>query len=167
VTPKLRTLIPVVAVAVLLDQLTKWWVSVNVPQDGWITVIDGFFRITHARNTGMALGIFRDLHVSFFVIATLFALLAVVAVYREFTHDDRYAGIALGLIVGGAVGNLIDRITRGSVVDFLQFDLQIFVFPDFNVADSAITIGVCLLLLEIGATQAEQAQPQVREESEP
>jgi signal peptidase II len=156
VTPKLRTLLVTLAVVVPLDQLTKWWVSANVSQFDPLVVIPGFFQITHARNTGMALGLFREMPVIFFIVATLIALVAVVSVYRQFPTPDRHAGVSLGLIVGGAIGNLIDRVARGSVVDFLQFDLQVFIFPDFNVADSAIVIGVLLLLLEIGATDSER-----------
>jgi signal peptidase II len=114
----------------------------------------------------MALGLFREMPVLFFIAATLIALVAVVSVYRQFTAPDRHAGVSLGLIVGGAIGNLIDRVARGSVVDFLQFDLQVFIFPDFNVADSAIVIGVLLLLLEIGATDSERSSEVPREGAE-
>jgi signal peptidase II len=157
VTPKLRILLVIVALVVPLDQLTKWWVSTHVSQFDPLVIIPGFLQITYARNTGMALGLFREMPVQFFILATLVALLAVVSVYRQFATGDRHAGVSLGLIVGGAVGNLIDRVARGSVVDFMQFDLQVFIFPDFNVADSAIVIGVLLLLLEIGATDSERA----------
>jgi signal peptidase II len=156
VTPKLRTLLATLSIVVPLDQLTKWWVSTQVSPFDPVVIIPGFFQITHARNTGMALGLFRQMPVLFFIVATLVALVAVVSVYRQFSSGDRHAGVSLGLIVGGAIGNLIDRVARGSVVDFLQFDLQVFVFPDFNLADSAIVIGVLLLLLEIGATDSER-----------
>jgi signal peptidase II len=157
VTPKLRTLLATLLIVLPVDQLTKWWVSTHVSELEPLAVIPGFFHITHARNTGMALGLFREMPVLFFIAATAIALIAVVSVYRQFSAADRHAGVSLGLIVGGAFGNLIDRVARGSVVDFLQFDLKVFVFPDFNVADSAIVIGVLLLLLEIGATDSERA----------
>ena len=72
----------------------------------------------------------------------------ILSFYRGLAADDHRQAISLGLILAGALGNLIDRLTRGEVVDFLQFDFGIFIFPDFNVADSAIVIGVGLLLLE-------------------
>ena len=171
-TPKLRVLLVTMAIIVPVDQLTKGWVALNVSQFEPLSVIDGFFQITQARNTGMALGLFRELPLVFFFVATLVALAAVISVFRQFATHDRYSGLSLGLIVGGALGNLIDRVVRGYVVDFLQFDLGVFVFPDFNVADSAIVIGVALLLLEIGASHAERADETVEagvpaEEQEP
>ena len=78
---------------------------------------------------------------------------------RQVAPGDRLSASALGLIVSGALGNLIDRVARQEVVDFLQFDLGLFVFPDFNVADSAIVIGVGLLLLDVITSEAEESAP--------
>jgi signal peptidase II len=154
-SPKLRTVLAILAVVVPLDQLTKWWVSENVSPYEPIAVIDGFFRITHARNPGGALGMFQDVPVYVFIVLTLVALWLVLSFYRRIPPGDLLSATALGLILSGALGNLIDRVRQGEVVDFLQFDLGLFVFPDFNVADSAIVIGVALLLIDVVALEAE------------
>jgi signal peptidase II len=154
VTPKLRTLLLIVAVVLPLDQISKIWVSRHVSPMDPIVLIDGFFRITHARNPGMALGLFQDAPVVGFIALTLVALGLILSFFRRVPDSDVLSATALGLILAGALGNLIDRVLRGEVVDFLQFDLKLFVFPDFNFADSAIVIGVLLLLLEVVASEA-------------
>lgn len=158
-TPKLRTLLILLAVIVPLDQLTKWLVEANIPAGGYIAPIaslDGFFRVTHARNSGAALGFGQGVPVYLFVVMVCVALLLIASFFRKIEPGDRLSAVSLGLIVSGALGNLIDRITRGEVVDFLQFNLGIFVFPDFNVADSAIVIGVALLLLDVVTQETEE-----------
>ncbi len=147
-TPKLRTLGIVFGAVIPLDQLTKYWVATSVSPWEPISVIDGLFRITHSRNPGAAFGLAQNLPVWVFVGLTFVALWMILSFYRGLAADDHRQAISLGLILAGALGNLIDRLTRGEVVDFLQFDFGIFIFPDFNVADSAIVIGVGLLLLE-------------------
>jgi signal peptidase II len=157
VSPKLRTLLWLVAVIVPLDQLTKFWVSTNIAYGGHIQVIDGFFRITHARNPGAALGLAQGAPIWVFIGLTLVALLMIASFFRKVPPGDRLSAVALGLIVSGAIGNLIDRVWHREVIDFLQFDLQLFIFPDFNVADSAIVIGVALLLLDVVTQETEQS----------
>ncbi len=133
-----------------LDQTSKAWVVGNVSVFDPIPVIPGFFQITHARNTGGAFGLFQDTPVVVFVVLTLLAIGLVISFYRRVEPDDRLSAVGLGLILAGAIGNLIDRVFRGGeVVDFLQFDLGVFIFPDFNVADSAICIGIVLLLRDL------------------
>jgi signal peptidase II len=78
--------------------------------------------------------------------------------YRQLSAHDRISAIALGLILGGAIGNLIDRLLRQAVVDFLRFDFGFFTYPDFNIADSAIVIGVGCLLLRRGAWSESRGQ---------
>ena len=146
--PKLRILILLCLLVLPLDQLTKGWVVANIPRYGGIEVIEGFFRITHARNPGAAFGFAQGAPVWMFIGLTAVALGLIGSFYRKIPPGDRLSAISLGLIVAGALGNLIDRVRYGEVVDFLQFDLQLFVFPDFNVADSAIVVGVGLLLLD-------------------
>lgn len=154
---KLRMLVVLAAVIVPLDQLAKLWVAAHVSPLDPIRVIPGFFSITHARNPGAALGFFQDVHVTVFIGLTVVALVLIWSFYRQIDPDDVLSGTALGLIVSGALGNLIDRVVRGEVIDFLQFDLGLFVFPDFNVADSAIVIGVGLLLLDVVASESEES----------
>jgi signal peptidase II len=156
-SPKLRTLCWLVAVIVPLDQLTKYWVAANVPYVGAIEVIQGFFRITHARNPGAALGLAQGAPIWVFIGLTLVALAMIGSFFRKIPAHDRLSAFALGLIVSGALGNLIDRVWHREVIDFLQFDLQLFIFPDFNVADSAIVIGVALLLLDVVTQETEQS----------
>ena len=154
-TQKLRIILIVGLVVTPLDYLTKIWVETHVPVGGWINVIDGFFRLTHARNSGAALGILPELPWWVFVVLTSIALGLVVSFYRQIGADDRLSASALGLILAGAIGNLIDRVFRHEVVDFLQFDLGLFIFPDFNVADSAICVGVALLMLDFIASEGQ------------
>jgi len=161
VSPKLRIVLVLAICVVPLDQLTKlaveWYVSPYDP----VRVIPGFFSITHSRNPGAALGLFRDLlPVSVFVVLTCAALALIYSFYRSIRADDRLSATALGLIFAGAVGNLADRLWRGEVVDWAQFDLGLFIFPDFNVADSAIVIGVGLLLLDFFALGEAEEDPE-------
>ena len=148
VSPKLRIVVVLAIVIIPLDQLTKLavdsWVSPLDP----VRVIPGFFSITHSRNPGAALGLLRGVPVWVFIALTAAALALIYSFYRSIRADDRISSTALGLIFAGAVGNLVDRVWRGEVVDWAQFDLGLFIFPDFNVADSAIVIGVGLLLLD-------------------
>jgi signal peptidase II len=160
VPPKLRALATVAAVVVPLDQLTKVWVATHVSPLDPIQVIPGFFAITHARNPGMVLGLFQDVPVLVFIGFTLLALGLLVHFYRQLPPDDVLSATALGLVLAGALGNLIDRVLRGEVVDFLQFDLRVFVWPDFNLADSAIVVGVILLMLDVVASEAERGAPE-------
>lgn len=161
---KLRIVLVLAAIIIPLDQLTKMWISANVSPASPITVIPGFFRLTHARNPGIALGMFQDVHIGVLIALTVVALALVWSFYRQIEPHDRLSAAALGFIVGGAIGNFIDRVVHQAVVDFLQFDLGLFIFPDFNVADSAIVIGVGLLLLDLVLrTETEEG---VREESE-
>jgi len=159
-TPKLRTLLALMAVIVPLDQLTKSLVVTYVERGSYwapIAALDGFFRITHARNPGAALGLAQGVPVFVFVTLTIVALVMIGSFFRRIEPHDRLSAVSLGLIVSGALGNVIDRIARGGeVVDFLQFNLGLFIFPDFNVADTAISIGVALLLLDVVTHETEQ-----------
>jgi signal peptidase II len=159
-TPKVRTLLALIAVIVPLDQITKTLVVSNIERGSYwapIAALDGFFRITHARNPGGALGLAQSVPVFVFVVLALVALVMIGSFFRRIEPHDRLSAVSLGLIVSGALGNLTDRIARGGeVVDFLQFNLGLFIFPDFNVADSAITIGVVLLLLDVVTHETEE-----------
>jgi signal peptidase II len=166
-SPKLRTVLGAIAIIVPLDQLTKWWVASSIPRYGWIEVIEGFFRITHARNTGAAFGFGQGLPIWVFVALTVVALWMILRFYQQIDAQDRLSALALGLVVAGALGNLIDRVWHHEVIDFLQFNFQIFIFPDFNVADSAIVIGVGLLLLDVVTQEAEESGAGAEEPEEP
>ncbi|WP_058185828.1 signal peptidase II [Terracidiphilus gabretensis] len=135
------------------DQYTKLLVTKHVRLGGAIPVLDGIFRITHWTNEGAAFSLFADSAspnaVRWGLVAfTVFASLAVLTALIWMGHRISAATIALALILGGALGNLHDRILTGSVVDFLEVHIFSYHWPDFNIADSAVVIGACLLLLD-------------------
>jgi signal peptidase II len=138
---------------VLLDRWTKHLVATRISMYTHIQIIPGFFRITHTENTGAAFSLFAD-SPSHWKTAMLisFSLVAMIVVSILLWKQSRpltMAGIALSLILGGAVGNLWDRVASGRVVDFLLFYVKGYQWPVFNLADSAIVVGASLLVLEI------------------
>ena len=138
------------ALVVALDQASKRLVMDVLSAGPWsrrIEVIPGFFNLTLVGNTGAAWGLFKDQ--SFWLTLLAFAaLIFLFAVRRHFTSTGPMPRIALGLLLGGIAGNLVDRLTYGHVVDFLCFYLGHFQWPAFNVADSAICTGVGLYLID-------------------
>jgi signal peptidase II len=135
----------------ILDQLTKYLVTNYIPWHGTVRIIPGFFDLTNVRNPGAAFGILSGDHgvwrSVFFVGITLVAL-GVIAVLIRKAHE-RLLIVALSLVAGGAVGNLIDRIRYGEVVDFIEWYYKAYHWPTFNVADSAISVGVGLLVVDM------------------
>jgi signal peptidase II len=150
VPPKLLALLIPALLVIPIDQWTKAWVVRNIDFGGRIPVIEGFFSITHVLNRGIVFGWFQGGDVAVFIALTLLAVGLIFSFYRQLSPEDKLSATALGLILGGAMGNLIDRLVRQAVVDFLRFDFRFFTYPDFNVADSAIVIGVGFLLLRRG-----------------
>jgi signal peptidase II len=138
---------------VLLDRWTKRLVATRIALYTNIQIIPGFFRLTHTENTGAAFSLFADSPSHWKTTALIaFSLVAMVIVSGLLWKQTRalsLTGIALSLILGGAVGNLWDRLARGRVVDFLLFYIKQYQWPVFNLADSAIVIGASLLVLEI------------------
>ncbi len=131
---------------VLLDQVTKYLIGMHLELGDQIPVINGFFSISHVHNTGAAWGMFSG-HGTLLV-ALSFVMSILIVVYRErLVAGIPLNRIAVGLMLGGILGNLIDRIRLGYVVDFLHFYWKSYQFPSFNVADSAICIGVGLYIL--------------------
>jgi signal peptidase II len=159
-TPKLRIAVLAFALSLSLDFFTKQLVIRNLVFSDRIEIIEGFFYLTHVRNPGAAFGLFATWHsewrLGFFIGISLVALGIVVSFFRKLAPGDRLSALALGFISGGAVGNLIDRVWRKEVVDFLHFKLwQGYSWPDFNLADSFIVVGVALLVLELLASEGE------------
>ncbi|MEE8184998.1 MAG: signal peptidase II [Thermodesulfobacteriota bacterium] len=143
-------LIIVVPVVVLLDQITKAIISHRLNLNQTIGVIAGFFNIVYIKNPGAAFGLFRgwgSMRDIFLVIVTLLALIIIIYIYRKTT--ERLLRFSLSLIAGGAIGNLIDRVRFGEVVDFLDFYIGKYHWPAFNIADSAITVGVFIAVVEL------------------
>jgi signal peptidase II len=141
------------AAIVALDQLTKALIKSKLALHESVPVIPGFFSLTHVRNTGAAFGMLNDLEFAYkpaiMVIVALVALAAVASYALTLPLSQRVARLGLALILGGAVGNLIDRATMGFVVDFVDVYWRGVHFWAFNVADSAITVGVSLMLLDV------------------
>jgi signal peptidase II len=140
-------------VIVVLDQLTKAMVRANLPLHSSVTLLPGFVDLTHVRNTGAAFGILNAADFPFknVVIALIAAAaLVLVGVYAaSLARHQLAARTGLALIIGGAAGNLLDRIVTGSVVDFVDVYWRTYHFWAFNVADSAITVGVTIMILDL------------------
>lgn len=155
-------LLLITAVVVLLDRLSKMWIDTHVARGAFITVIPGVFRLSHVFNTGAAFSLFaeslsptvvRNCLIAFSVVAVI----VVLGMIWRMGKAVSATGIALALILGGAIGNLYDRVRFSYVVDFLEVRIIHYHWPDFNLADSAIVVGACLLLLEIFRQQPDEA----------
>jgi signal peptidase II len=147
---------------VILDRVAKWAVARNIALHDSIPVIPDFFRITHVENRGAAFGLFADSpsewKIAVLVLFSVVALVIVSALLWRNSHAMSTTGVGLALILGGAIGNLWDRLVSGKVVDFLLFYIGQYQWPAFNVADSAIVIGAGLLVIEILFTKAPAAE---------
>jgi signal peptidase II len=144
----------IAALVVVLDRATKLWIVAHISPGHAIVIIPKVFRLTHVLNTGAAFSMFessasptlvRNLLIAFSIAAVLVVLVLIWKMGRSITLSS----VALALILGGAIGNLYDRVRYEHVVDFLEVHIVHYHWPDFNVADSAIVVGACLLLLEM------------------
>ncbi len=149
---KYRWTASIVSAVLVLDQVTKYLVEKHVRMYETITVIPGFFNLTHVRNRGAAFSLLSGAPAAFrsvfFITVTLIALAVITVLIRK-THE-RLLVVAFSLIAGGAIGNnLIDRIRYGEVVDFIQWYIRSYSWPSFNIADSAISVGVALLAIDM------------------
>ena len=138
------------SIVVVLDQVNKAAIWEYVPLYHSINVIPGFFDLTHVHNPGGAFGIFaqssKGLRQFFFLALTSVAVVMIFMFYRSIPHSHSWLSFGLALIFGGALGNLIDRVRMGEVVDFLKFYIGRFQWPSFNIADSAVTVGVAIFI---------------------
>jgi signal peptidase II len=147
---------------VFLDRVSKWLVAARMDLHDSIPVLPGFFHITYVQNSGAAFGLFADSRSAWtsaiLVLFSLAALIVVSVMLWKNSHSLTVTGIGLALIMGGALGNLWDRLLYGRVVDFFDFYLGSYHWPAFNIADSAIVVGAGLLVFEIlfARTPAEQ-----------
>ena len=137
----------------ILDQVTKALILAHLPLGGSIPVIRGFFDLTHVHNPGGAFGFLAGMSAEvrslLFVAVSLVAAGLILYFYWQTPHGQRFLSVGLALIFGGAVGNLVDRMRFGIVVDFLDVYAGTLHWPAFNVADSAITVGVCIFAYHI------------------
>ena len=150
---RLHWLLLISAAVIFVDRLTKTWVTLRIPFGGAIPVVPHFLRITHWTNEGAAFSLFANTAspntvrwtlVCFTLVAALAVLVAMVYLGDRFTLTT----FALALVFAGAMGNVHDRIAYGSVVDFIEVHIFGYHWPDFNIADTAIVTGACLLLLD-------------------
>lgn len=135
-------------VAFVIDYITKKWIATNMKIGDEFSVIGDFFLITSHRNRGAAFGILQEQR-TFFIIITVVIVVGILW-YAHIMRDkgSKTLLVGLSLVLGGALGNFIDRVRFGEVVDFFKFNFGSYTFPIFNIADSAIVIGVGLILLD-------------------
>ena len=149
----------IAAVVFIADQLSKQWVLRTWPEPytGELPIIAGWLELTYIRNTGVAFGMFKGVP-QLFTVTSLLIVGAAIWLFLRHAHESNWLAVCLGLIVGGAIGNVADRIRFGYVVDFIKtFDGR---FPIFNVADSAVVVGV--LLMAVFFMYMEEQSPQRR-----
>jgi signal peptidase II len=140
-------------VVIVVDQLTKFWIDSSMVLHDSIPVIDGLFNITYVRNPGAAFGFLAGaspaFRYTFFIAVNIVAIALILSYIKKATREEYRLILALSLIMAGAVGNLIDRIRFGEVLDFLDFYIGSAHWPAFNVADSSISVGAFFLILEL------------------
>lgn len=154
----------VVLIVFVVDQAAKAWVLHSLPLYSQKEIIPGLFNLVHVRNTGVAFSFFAGSEspwrVTLLTMLPLVALGVIVYLYRETRSDEKAKRLALGLIAGGAAGNVTDRLRFGNVVDFLDFYIGPYHWPAFNVADMAVTAGAALLLFCV--LRQEKSRPPAR-----
>ena len=150
-TPKHLILAIVTPVILVLDQATKLYVDRVMDLHQSITVIEHFFTITYVRNKGAAFSFLADFRyrLPFFVLVSLIAIIVLLVAFRKLRPEQKFTAFCLSLIFSGAIGNLIDRVRLGEVIDFIYVHWYNHYWPAFNVADSAICVGVFLLALDM------------------
>lgn len=136
------------AIILILDQVSKFIICRIILPGGSFPVIENIFHLTHVQNQGAAFGLFPN-QTLFFISITLLTVLLILFFHQRISKKGSSFSCALGLILGGALGNLIDRIRLKAVIDFLDFSLKGHHWPSFNIADSAITIGAIILLFSV------------------
>jgi signal peptidase II len=144
-------LIAVSAIVLAIDQATKIYVDRSMDLHSSITVVENFFNITYLRNKGAAFGVLAhsSYRLPFFVLVSLVAVVVIIVVFYRLRPDQKFTAFPLSLIFSGAVGNLIDRVRLGEVIDFLDVHWYSHHWPAFNIADSAICVGVFLLAIDM------------------
>ena len=148
--------------ALVLDRITKWQVQRRIELHDSISVVPGFFRLAHLENPGAAFGIFADtptpLKLGLLIALSTIALVVVSILLWKSSHALSSTSIGLALILGGAIGNLWDRLLHHRVTDFLLFYYHQYEWPAFNLADSAIVVGATLLVLDLLFSKSSQEE---------
>ena len=172
--PSGRLTVGLAVTVLVLDQVTKGLVREYLPLHSSVSLIDGFLDLTHVRNTGAAFGFLNAVDIPFkpalMTAIALVALIAIAIYTSRATSQEPLSRLGLALILGGAIGNLIDRVTLGYVVDFIDWHLRGYdpswTFPTFNIADSAVVCGGALILIFGGKAKADAEEPQEGDEKE-
>jgi signal peptidase II len=146
---------------VVLDQMTKRMAEDRLRGQRSVPLLDDILRLTYVENRGAAFGLLQD-QTTFFVLVGLLVIGVIAMSYRYLPRSGFMLHLALGLMLGGAIGNLVDRVRQGYVVDFVDFGYRANWWPVFNVADSAIVIGVALMALNALSPTTEQQSPASR-----
>ncbi len=148
---KYKIFIPVAALVLIIDQATKLFIAGTMQLYSSVVVIRNFFTITYIRNKGAAFSMLAgsDYRIPILTLVSIIAMVAIIIFFRKLRRDQRFTAFCLSLIFGGALGNLIDRIRLGEVIDFLSVHWYELYWPAFNVADSAICVGVFLLAVDM------------------
>lgn len=145
---KAKLVVGLLITIIFLDQLTKWLIDRTMPLYRSVPIIDGFFNLTYIRNTGAAFGILAGsgatFRLPFLMLFSLLAIGFILVMLRRLPERETGLISALAFILGGAIGNLIDRFAYGEVIDFLDFYWASYHWPAFNIADSFITVGVTI-----------------------
>lgn len=134
---------------IILDQITKWLIVKNLELGESIKIIDNFLYITSHRNRGAAWGILQGQMWFFYIITVIVIIGIIFYMQKVIKNNNRLTGVSLALMLGGAIGNFIDRVFRKEVVDFINTYIFGYDFPVFNIADSALVIGVILLMIQM------------------
>jgi len=148
---KYITLCTVIAFVLLLDQATKLFIDRTMNLHSTIPIVENFFNITYIRNKGAAFGFLADtsFRLPFFVGISIIAIVVILEIIRKLRPEQTFSVFPLAMILAGALGNLIDRVRLGEVIDFLDFHWYRHHWPSFNVADSAICVGVFILAVDM------------------
>ena len=140
-------------VLIVMDQYTKLMVSLHIPLNYSVKVVEGFFSFTHIRNSGVAFGLFANQQSEYkalmFIAISTIAIIAILVIFHQTPKEKKMVQTGLILIFSGAIGNLIDRILHGEVIDFVDFFINRHHFPAFNIADSCITVGVIMMVIDL------------------
>ena len=138
---------------IVVDQYTKFMITLHIPLSYSVNVIEGFFNLTHVRNSGVAFGIFSEqnsqLKPYLLIFVSIIAIIAILVIFHQTGKDKRMVQGALVLVFSGAIGNLIDRVLHKEVIDFIDIFFGNKHWPAFNIADACITIGVMLLAADM------------------
>jgi signal peptidase II len=155
-----RLLLIVSLVVLVLDQATKLYIDRTFALYESVMVIENFFHISYVRNKGAAFGILADsaVRLPFFIAVSVIAAVGILWYLRHLRDDQRLLSFALSLVFSGAIGNLIDRVRLGEVIDFIDVHWYRHHWPAFNVADSAISVGVGLLLVDLWLEERRKAK---------